>query len=190
MSQQGNLNLTHSMGSDITKSVLLFQELLQESWQIVKKINDDDKSSFFIQNWLQANWEMVLEGLLNQDGREPIIRLNVYGDGAEDLHHSLLKNQSAYDRVSLPSMAPTHAVVALTKDRNKVECSFSHKIFDLTREHYLLERLVTLDEGGLKFVEDIPFDFAILKSGHEYITVPVEVLDFYIISIGDLGGDW
>jgi hypothetical protein len=64
----------------LDRSVDAFRELLVTSWPIVKRACPEDKTGSFLDDWLQANWERVVEACL-QPSMDVV--LEVYGSGAD-----------------------------------------------------------------------------------------------------------
>src|SRR5690606_26707363 len=85
----------------ITQAMAVFIEMLNASPDTVKRLAELQESDNLVADWMQACWEMVVEGSLPRTS--PPARLVVYGDGADCYPQS--------SRISFPEDLPTHEVV-------------------------------------------------------------------------------
>jgi hypothetical protein len=79
-----------------------FARLLAAAWSEVLDASRLSTTGSFLQDWLQANWEIMVEASL-----EPGVFLEVYGEGADCNERS--------SRVYRPDGTATHAVVCLPR---------------------------------------------------------------------------
>jgi hypothetical protein len=65
---------------DVTESVESFRKVLVSSWSILSKLREQDLTGSFIDDWIQANWERIVEASI-----DPALRivLEPYGEGAD-----------------------------------------------------------------------------------------------------------
>lgn len=80
-----------------------FARFLAAAWTEVIVASAFSRTGSFLRDWLQANWEMIVEG-----GLSPGVFLEVYGDGADCNERS--------SRVYRPDVMATHAVVCRPRD--------------------------------------------------------------------------
>ena len=88
------------LDDEITSSVLGFREFLNLSWPVGKRLLASS-SEETVGDWLQANWEILVEAPWRE--RMPGGFLEPYGDGADC--------NGASSRVWLPDAIPTHRVI-------------------------------------------------------------------------------
>ncbi|WP_159466921.1 hypothetical protein [Dyadobacter sp. 3J3] len=84
----------------IDKAIRFFAEFLNSSWEMASKllISSDDLDDELLNDWLQANWELLVE--------RQVVNLNeyveVYGDGADI--------NGASSRITYPLALPNYKV--------------------------------------------------------------------------------
>ncbi len=86
-----------------------FQQFLEASWQSVKSILPLTGGEDLRWDWLQANWEILVEAVIHPDGAS---FLEIYGEGAEC--------NEASNRVWKPHAEATHRVCCVPKDGSEV----------------------------------------------------------------------
>lgn len=142
---------------DIDAAVRAFAKVLARSWPDVEAASRQVVTGSYVEDWMQANWEMIVEATLPPGE----VFLEVYGEGADCNDRS--------SRVFNPEVTPTHAVicVAATGD-GIVEDIINHERFLLGAEGLPLEEFVTIEEGW--FARKPPFDCVLLlHDGHERV---------------------
>ncbi len=164
---------------ELIKLLGFFRKILISSWETVDFLCSEDTSDFFKQNWLQANWEMILESFLCQKEGKLII-LDHYGEGAEDLHYSLLEGQEGFDRVSLPSMAPTHTITCKPIKENLL-CSFSNQIIHFPENGLIFGEFTSMSKNQV--IEAPPFDQVLLIGEPFDFVAPFNELTFQLVPI-------
>ncbi len=65
---------------DVTASVNAFREVISASWLSIKRIAKIDTTGSFLNDWMQANWERVVESSITPDLK---VILEPYGEGAD-----------------------------------------------------------------------------------------------------------
>lgn len=135
---------------DIDVLVRRFANFLSLSWDQVKKTEVHTQTGSFVIDWLQANWEMLVEGALPP---KPIY-LEVYGEGADC--------NGASSRVYHPDAVATHRVVCLPR-HDTVTDLLSTNLCPLTKTGLALEQLVTMD--GTWYKTAAPFDCVLVDHG-------------------------
>ena len=151
---------------NIDQAIRLFAKFLDNTWEIVLPslknrpyASDDDTS---IHDWLQANWELLVElKVLDTDGH-----LEIYGSGA-DLN-------GASSRIVYPDAVGTFKVIAKPKSGDTV--------LDVLRNEQVTISNLTFDElasfNNVFYEFKPPFNFALLtEAGGELPRV---------VSLGDI----
>lgn len=166
--------------------IISFSEFLNVSAVLIIELNKNDKIQYFLENWLQANWEMIVEHFVCQESGKSIL-LKKYGEGADDLFDSLLVQQTYYQRVSLPSMHPTHKIVCFPAKDN-LKCLSSKELINFSTKGLEFKQLYSTDIEG-KFVSFAkPFNKVLLaeipdKDGEEYPLESVALIDDLIFTL-------
>ncbi len=135
---------------DIDVLVRQFADFLSLSWEQVKKAEVHTQTGSFVIDWLQANWEMLVEGALPPKGTY----LEVYGEGADC--------NGTSSRVYLPDATATHRVVCLPR-HDAVTDLLSADLSPLPKTGLVLEQLVTME--GTWYKEAAPFDCVLVDDG-------------------------
>lgn len=158
------------------------RDVFISSWKTISILSAEDESDFFKQNWLQANWEMILESFLSQrEGN--LVLLDYYGEGSEDLHYSLLKGQEGVNRVSLPSMNPTHTITCRPINENLL-CRFSSQRINFPENGLVFGEFTSLVEN--RIIQEPPFDYVVLVAEPFDFVVPFDELTYHLTPINSL----
>jgi hypothetical protein len=97
-----------------------FREFLNVSWNTIE-IFSKDKSFEWSHNWLQANYEMIVEYYCNQISSEPVC-LDYYGNGAEDFDISLpAEMRVSPQRVSYTDVEVSHTIICKPKYGKRIK---------------------------------------------------------------------
>lgn len=133
-----------------------FARLLANAWPEVLAASRLTKAGSFVQDWLQANWEAVVEA-----GIGPGVFLEVYGEGADCNDRS--------SRVYRPEATPTHAVVCLSRPGEEgVIDRLSGRLIAVSSDGLPVEELVTLE--GSWYTARPPFDCVLVeRDGNSYV---------------------
>jgi len=141
-----------------------FSSLLVCYWSNLIILTTDDTSGFLKGDWLQANWELIVEGLLDDKN----IVLEVYGDGADCNGES--------SRVLYPDRRPTHRLVCKPLE-NKCVCDvLNEQSLDTTRDDIIFDRFVSIGEDGW-YYELPPFDKVLAEYAGENVVVDFKSVD-------------
>ena len=132
---------------DVADAVRAFAATLATSWERLEAIARRTSTGSYLADWAQANWEMIVEGVL-PPGED---FLEVYGDGAD------CNGDSA--RVCRPEARPTRAVVCVAAT-DTVDDLLGGAPFALGPGGLPLEELVTMKDGW--YAREPPFDCALL----------------------------
>lgn len=133
----------------------------------------------FIQNWLQTNWELFIEGMMAY--WHLAIYISEYGKGAINLNYGYddwIENFVSR-RAIYPHKLPTHSVVARPKNpKQMLKCLVSKEPIDLG-SGLILQCFCTLREN--KPVSDVPFDCVQLQNGSGSVFLNCEDVHFYLV---------
>ena len=94
---------------NVDEIVRNFQQFLEASWQSVENIPLTEEGEHLRLDWLQANWEILVEAVIQPDGTS---FLEFYGEGAEC--------NGASSRVWEPHAEATHRICCVPKDGSEV----------------------------------------------------------------------
>ena len=122
-----------------------FSSLLVLCWENLLQLVKEDSSGSLKDDWLQANWELIVEGLLDDKN----IVLEAYGDGADCNGES--------SRVLYPERQPTHRLICRPLDSKYIYDALSKKSLDITKNDIIFDRFVSIGEDGW-YYELPPFD--------------------------------
>lgn len=132
----------------VDRLIRSFSRLLHLSWSEIEQASQHVQTGSYLEDWLQANWEMFVEGAL-----PPGTFLEVYGDGADC--------NGASSRVYMPEAIPTHRIICLPKaDDTKVVDRLGGGEIEFGPDGLSLDRLVAIEET--KYAEEPPFDCVLI----------------------------
>ena len=96
---------------NVDEIVRNFQQFLEASWQSVESMlpSTEEGGEDLRLDWLQANWEILVEAVIQPDGTSFI---EFYGEGAEC--------NGASSRVWKPHAEATHRICCVPKDGSEV----------------------------------------------------------------------
>ena len=137
-----------------------FSNLLTYYYDNLSSLSEYDTSGSLNEDWLQANWELLVEGLL---GKEDLV-LEVYGDGADCNGES--------SRVLYPNWLPTHKIICMPTDNNQAYDILNKRQLDTSQNEIVFDRFVSIGRDGW-YYEISPFDKVLAEYAGEYV-----VLDF------------
>jgi hypothetical protein len=126
-----------------------FAMFLQAAWPIASKISGGAENESLLQDWSQANWEMIVEAAL-----PPGTFLEVYGEGADC--------NGASSRVYRPDAVATHVVVCRPRP-GAVSMPDQLNLRDVPGgdEMLVLEEFVTM--AGSWYERRPPFDCVLVE---------------------------
>jgi len=137
---------------DIQKAICRFLTFLRSSWDTILDCAKYDPFESLSTNWLQANWELLVEGTVPIPG----FALEVYGDGAD------LGTSSS--RLLYPERLPTHKIICTPVNTAVVYDYLNDVNLNTQEEPLVFERFVTLIEGW--YYESNPFDYVLAYNGN------------------------
>lgn len=150
-----------------------FIAMLNSAWPVVRQFVSDDYVPYFQEDWLESNWELIVEegiqGICNK-----VIRLETYGDGADA--------NGASSRILLPNELPTHAIFCAPKSGGpEAKDHLSQCQIQISPPGWKLDRFVTTRDGW--FVEEAPFDFTLIDNGSSSYVFRNEELSYSLEEI-------
>lgn len=155
---------------DLEYRITKFREILNLVWSSLTEIQLTDQTGSFCEDWLQANWELVVEGVLAHER----VTLEVYGDGADC--------NRVGSRVLYPEKLATHRVICIPKYDAGVVEKISQRVLHRTNALLVFDRFVTFsNERGP--VEEPPFDQVLCYSQDQAIVLDVKDVSFMVVEI-------
>ena len=139
------------------KTLEIFRRFLNASWpQVEFVIGSIKQPDFWLGDWYQANWELIVEAQLCATPDET---LEIYGDGADC--------NSPSSRVWLPDAKPTHVIRCGAKGRKTpVDLIKGQK---LPLDECTFYKFVRHVDG--KYGDGTPFDHVLVEAEDEvYLT--------------------
>ncbi len=158
------------VGLSAHQIVLDFRSFLSASWVVVMKYTEARNDESLILDWMQANWEILVETTLCTQPNE---YLEVYGDGADCNGDS--------SRVWMPKALPTHRIVCLPSQEFEVVDEISKSQLDPGNKTF--NRFVSWNQ--FQYQDCPPFDFALLEDVNNIYIVPVSSITFHLKAVDD-----
>ena len=146
----------------------IFRALLNSFWMKMQVFATDVEGESMLNDWKQANWELIVESNLFQ---EEDLHLEPYGEGADYYGDS--------SRIIRPEALPTHAVCC--QSESEVTDLLTGNMVVFPREGFPIECFVTLRDGW--YYEEPPFDCVLIIKGKEQLVVRIEDVNFELIRI-------
>jgi hypothetical protein len=141
-----------------------FARLLASAWDEVLAASLLSNTGSFLEDWLQANWEMFVEG-----GLAPTIFLEVYGEGADCNGES--------SRVYRPDVTATHVVVCLPKPgATTISDILTNEEIVVAKAGLPIEELVSME--GTWYARKPPFDCILVEQGDKTYLFNIDDLVF------------
>lgn len=123
-----------------------FATFLACCWDDLSTFFENDTTESMQIDWLQANWELLVEGLVGGPGG---LVLEPYGDGADC--------NGASSRVLYPELCPTHRIVCRPREGTAVNDLLNRRTLDVTKGDVVFDRFVCMGRDGW-YYESPPFD--------------------------------
>lgn len=153
-----------------TELIERFIDLLCASWDALEAISTEDSTESIKADWLQANWELVVEGLLRQHCGQSIY-LEPYGDGADA--------NGASSRILEPDALPTHSINCVPTHSTTGVDLLNKCSVEFPKNGSPCDRFVTLGEDGW-YYEKPPFDMVLVDSETGERVFAVAELEFLL----------
>jgi hypothetical protein len=157
---------------NINEVVLNFRNFLVVSWDAFMVFNKEryianiDEKDIIIEertnDWLQANWEILIESVILYGLNEFI---EVYGFGAD--------TNGASSRVSFPEAKATYRIICKPRNGDKVKDLFSNEFKSMDNTKF--EQFVNW--GGTYYQVNPPFDYVLLGD---------DSIDGMVVSVNDV----
>lgn len=144
-----------------------FSDLLCCCWKDFSSLRENDTTGSVKEDWLQANWELLVEGLLSEQG----IVLEVYGEGADC--------NGVSSRVLYPDRHPTHKIICKPMNKEQSYDVLNERSLDISKGEIVFDRFVCIGEDGW-YYEQPPFDKVLAEYAGEYVVVDFRNTDFQL----------
>lgn len=138
--------------------------LLRLYWPSIEQLISTDTTGSFKDNWLQANWELIVERqLMSSD-----TYLEVYGDGADC--------NDASSRVLFPNENATYNLILKPKNKDNVYDILGEIYINNKDNDIIFQKFVTIKEDGW-YYEEPPFDMVEALYRDEVIIVRFDAVN-------------
>lgn len=150
------------MRIDITKIVFTFRDVICASWGHMVALRPADEFDSFVDDWLQANWERLVESSVSSNRG---FALEVYGVGADC--------NSEGSRVWRPSLTATHKVIIKPTANSEIRNAMNGK---LVLNPVVFSHFCSLRDGW----PDVspPFDYVAFDGAEQAVTF-AENIEFW-----------
>lgn len=149
--------------------MLRYQKFLTASWDIVfSDCEDTDFNNDLKDDWLEANWELIVESYFNV-GRERI-NLSRYGAGAA----------GRFDRVFIEGAQDTHEVKCFAYKNNALFNVIDGINIVVPDEGFTFRRFVSIQDGW--YVQAVPFNMVQVNELEDAVFT-VEQIDFRLSAV-------
>ena len=141
---------------NVDNVMITFKLFLEKNFDIINGLFDSN--SELINDWLQANWELMVEAILFPKSDK---YLEVYGEGADCNPNS--------SRVWKPEILPTHAIFCVPK--------FGNSLFDLITKSSINQKLAFgnfVNWNGDDYQEKTPFNAILIEDFETQIILNIE----------------
>lgn len=143
-----------------------FKDFLCNNGDLIVQIKEESDSSF--SDWLQANWELIVESSLLVNSKYNT--LEVYGDGADA--------NGASSRILYPSLLPNKKIICIPKNIGIIDYLNKKEITDEILE---FDRFVSIKEGW--YYEELPFDMILTNYCNKEFVVNYHDVEFKLIDV-------
>lgn len=164
-------SINEQVNSQFQNTILRFLTFVRDSWETVLDCEENDQFEFLAQNFLQANWELLVEGAIPI----PESALEIYGDGADF--------GTSSSRVLFTERLPTHKVLCKPIEGLLAHDHLNDKNIDARLGDLVFDRFVTMHEGW--HYERNPFDYVLAYYGDSEVVLKLEDIHF-LLSEGGL----
>ena len=128
-----------------------FRDFISKNWEFISVLDIRHESDALKIDWLQANWEMIVE----QQLQIPPILLEVYGDGADNGKSS---------RIQSADQPATHRVICRPRAGTSVLDALNKTDVDILDNELIFDRFVNFRPDGW-YYEEPPFEHALCYLG-------------------------
>jgi len=148
-----------------------FIQLKISNWETLTTLSEIDTTGSFLLDWQQANWELLVEGFIDQPNT---IVLECYGNGADC--------NGASSRVLFPELRPTHRLICTPKANSTVKDYLTGKEVKASNIEIIFDRFVTFGNENW-YSEAPPFDKILGEYKEREVTVDFDALEFKLQTI-------
>lgn len=152
--------------SSLKVALSRFTTLINSCWGSLSSIIESDRTGSFLEDWLQANWELIVEGSLYDKG----VVLEPYGEGADC--------NGGSSRVFYPDRDPTHRLVCVSRKNDGVFDSLNQKEVFLDGGA-VFDRFVSIGDDGW-YYEVPPFDKILSEFDGEAVVIGFDDIDIVL----------
>ncbi len=152
---------------DLNLAINTFRSVLSCSWPHIMKLVERDKTDEFLIDWLQANWEMIVEASIPPKFSP---RLEHYGEGADCNGNSC--------RVWEPAAVANYQVICIPKDNYAIVDVISGKKVE---GKLILDEFCTIKDD--LYICAPPFDYANIRVTDKSMPNPC-IIDINSIEFG------
>ena len=156
---------------NVDEIVRNFQQFLEASWQSVENIPLTEECEHLRLDWLQANWEILVEAVIQPDGTS---FLEFYGEGAEC--------NGASSRVWKPDAEATHRICCVPKDGSEI----TDLVTGGSIEPQNLDFFGFGNWDGKWYVTHPPFNTVVLDSREGVFRAGRRIVDVFIVRLEDV----
>jgi len=156
--------------TDVKEILGNYSRLLVSSWDIIELISKKDETGSLKIDWLQANWEILVEGMFGGSKTTLI----VYGEGADC--------NGASSRVLYPERSPTHKIRCIPLKGSRVYDILNDQDLDTSRGEVIFDRFVSISEDGW-YYEKPNFDYVLADYDGSKVVVNFTEVGFEIMAI-------
>ncbi len=143
-----------------------FRDFLTSSWPWLTALSAlSFKSGLDLDDWLQANWEILVEAALCAT---PVEFLSVYGDGADC--------NGASSRVWMPDAPPTHEIHCAARLRDTARNELDDDL--ITPKEWEFSKFVSFNNS--QYDQSPPFDHVLLEKGERLAVVRLDDVLFQL----------
>ena len=155
---------------DLKEILMNYAAFLNASWNTVELISKNDTTGSMKIDWLQANWEILVEGALH----EQKIKLEIYGEGADC--------NGASSRVLFPDLLPTHKILCVPIEGNEIYDVLNKKHIDTLSGHIIFDYFVSFQTNGW-YYEKPKFDHILANYNGNEVVIDFEATEFKLQEI-------
>ncbi|WP_427452961.1 hypothetical protein [Litorimonas sp. WD9-15] len=156
---------------DLHSLIIKFRDFIALNWERILELDTQDESDALLIDWLQVNWEMLVERQIPN----PKIILEIYGDGADNGRSS---------RIQFADALPTHRVLLKSKNRSLVFDHLNKKNVEIDEAPLTLDRFVSMRPDGW-YYEEPPFDKALSFINGKEVVFNINDVEFILGHIVD-----
>ncbi len=149
-----------------------FSRFLSASWEVVCEVAsslEQVEGTEFTSDWVQANWEVLVETPFREIVGFGAAFLEPYGEGAEC-------NETS-SRVWKPEALPTHRIVCLPHERAALLDLLTDRVLEVTRGPLIFDHFAVKSEREWH-EEAPPFDCALAYHDDQEVLLRLDQISF------------